>query len=176
VTTTLSYRPIPAEVLKELRQVDDAGAPMRPFDDAEGGAPLRCCLRRSEPAGPGQVGERIALVTYAPVRRWAARAGVDPGAYDEQGPIFIHADECPGRLEDADAYPVGLHGTLRVFRAYDQQGHIAGGQLVEVEAGAAASVVPGVLDNLFADPDVAFVHARAVEYGCFLFEVNRSGR
>ncbi|MGW3510169.1 DUF1203 domain-containing protein, partial [Streptomyces sp. NPDC000994] len=30
------------------------------------GAPLRCCLRRSEP------GERIALVSYAPLRRWAA--------------------------------------------------------------------------------------------------------
>ncbi|MEU8271499.1 DUF1203 domain-containing protein [Sphaerisporangium sp. NPDC049002] len=26
----------------------------------------------------------------------------------------------------------------------------------------------------FADPDVALVHVRAVEFGCFLFEVHRA--
>ncbi|EDY52932.1 hypothetical protein SSCG_05985 [Streptomyces clavuligerus] len=29
------------------------------------------------------------------------------------------------------------------------------------------------LDEAFADPGVALVHLRAVEYGCFLFEVRR---
>ncbi|GAA3304049.1 hypothetical protein GCM10020295_54180 [Streptomyces cinereospinus] len=74
----------------ELRDADDAGRVMTAVTDEEGGAPLRCCLRRSE------AGERIALVSYAPLRRWAAETGVDPGAYDEQGPVFIHAEDCAG--------------------------------------------------------------------------------
>jgi hypothetical protein len=32
---------------------------------------------------------------------------------------------------------------------------------------------PGVLAGVFADPDVAPVHVRAVEYGCFTFEIRR---
>lgn len=59
--------PIPPTVLEELRTTDDAGRAPAPATDDEGGAPLRCCLRRS------RAGERIALVSYAPLRRWAAR-------------------------------------------------------------------------------------------------------
>ncbi|MYY82669.1 DUF1203 domain-containing protein, partial [Streptomyces sp. SID335] len=58
--------PIAPAVLAELRERDDAGRPCAAFVDHEGGAPLRCCLR---PVAPG---ERIALVSYAPLRRWAA--------------------------------------------------------------------------------------------------------
>lgn len=88
--TTYLARPVGAAALKQLRESDDAGRPMCPFTDEEGGAPLRCCLR------PSRRGERTALVTYAPLRRWAAETGAEPGAYDEQGPVFIHAEECPG--------------------------------------------------------------------------------
>ena len=86
--TTYTARPITPEILKELRSTDDAGRRMVPVTDEEGGAPLRCCLRRGAP------GERIALVSYAPLRRWAAQTGAEPGAYDEQGPVFIHAEDC----------------------------------------------------------------------------------
>ncbi len=67
--TTYTPRPIDPTALKELRSADDAGRGMVPALDEEGGAPLRCCLRRSAP------GERIALVSYAPLRRWAAETG-----------------------------------------------------------------------------------------------------
>ncbi|MGW2715123.1 DUF1203 domain-containing protein, partial [Streptomyces sp. NPDC001356] len=67
--TTYTARPVPAEVLQELRTADDAGRRPVPVTDEEGGAPLRCCLRHSVP------GERIALVSYAPLRRWAAGTG-----------------------------------------------------------------------------------------------------
>ncbi len=90
MTHTYTARPVPARTLKELAVADDAGRAPVPFTDEEGGAPLRCCLRRSTP------GERIALVSYAPLRRWAAETGADPGAYDEQGPVFVHAGECAG--------------------------------------------------------------------------------
>ena len=56
---------IDADVVRELLQRDDAGNPPRLLTPAEGGAPLRCCLQ------PVRPGERVALVSYAPLRRWA---------------------------------------------------------------------------------------------------------
>ncbi|MET9988975.1 DUF1203 domain-containing protein [Streptomyces mutabilis] len=151
-------RPVPPAALKELRTTDDAGRPPAARTDDEGGAPLRCCLRRSRP------GERIALVSYAPLRRWAARTGADPGAYDEQGPVFVHAGQCAGPEADGLAF-TDAH---RVLRRYSSDGRILGGRLVE-EPDAFAPA----LREAFDDPAVAFVHVRAVEYGCFLYEVRR---
>ncbi|WP_159329560.1 DUF1203 domain-containing protein [Streptomyces tendae] len=151
--------PIPPGVLEELRTTDDAGRVPAPVTDDEGGAPLRCCLRRS------RVSERIALVSYAPLRRWAAATGADPGAYDEQGPVFIHAEECAGPEGEGLAF-TNAHRTLR---RYSSDGRILGGRLVE-GADAFAPALREALD----DPAVAFVHVRAVEYGCFLYEVTRS--
>ncbi|GGW37244.1 hypothetical protein GCM10010503_11500 [Streptomyces lucensis JCM 4490] len=158
-TTTTAYtaRPLSAQVLRELRTRDDAGRAPVPVTDEEGGAPLRCCLRRGEP------GERIALVSYAPLRRWAAGTGVDPGAYDEQGPVFIHAGDCPGPAAGAALPFTNAHRTVR---RYSAAGRILGGRLVEDEAGTRAAFA-----EAFADPEVALVHVRAVEYGCFLYEV-----
>ncbi|WP_328831406.1 DUF1203 domain-containing protein [Streptomyces sp. NBC_00252] len=155
--TTYTPRPIDPTALKELRSADDAGRGMVPTVDEEGGAPLRCCLRRSAP------GERIALVSYAPLRRWAAETGAEPGAYDEQGPVFIHAEECGGPSA-GPGYPFA--GSHRTIRRYSAEGHILGGELVDTLDTAA-------LTRAFTDPSVALVHVRAVEYGCFFYEVRR---
>jgi hypothetical protein len=151
-------RPIPPDVLDALRSTDDAGRQAVARTDDEGGAPLRCCLRRSEP------GESIALVSYAPLRRWAAETGADPGPYDEQGPVFIHARACPRPVEHA----LPFTNTRRVVRRYSTAGRILGGRLVEDPDGFDAAFA-----EAFADPEVALVHVRAVEYGCFLYEVRR---
>ncbi|MET7387902.1 DUF1203 domain-containing protein [Streptomyces sp. NPDC005529] len=156
--TTYTARPIPPTVLKELLDSDDAGRPAAPLTDPEGGAPLRCCLRRSEP------GERIALVSYAPLRRRAAETGTDPGAYDEQGPVFVHAGDCAG--------PAGgelpFTNAHRVLRRYSAEGHILGGELVETP-----DAFQQAFTTAFTDPGVCLVQVRAVEYGCFLYEVER---
>ncbi|MEV5153663.1 DUF1203 domain-containing protein [Streptomyces werraensis] len=157
-THTSLVRAVPLQVVKELLVRDDAGRPAVPLTDGEGGSPLRCCLRRSRP------GERIALVSYAPLRRWASETGVDPGAYDEQGPVFVHADGCAGP-EDEGLPFTSAH---RVLRRYSTDGRILGGRLVQ----APEDFVPA-LREAFADPAVALVHVRAVEYGCFLYEVRR---
>ena len=155
--TPYTPRPIDPTVLKELRSADDAGRRMVPVLDEEGGAPLRCCLRRSER------GERIALVSYAPLRRWAAETGSEPGAYDEQGPVFIHAGECGGPAAGS-GYPFA--NAHRVLRRYSAEGHILGGELLD-------TVDDEAFHRAFDDPSVALVHVRAVEYGCFLYEVQR---
>ncbi|GAA0303328.1 DUF1203 domain-containing protein [Streptomyces turgidiscabies] len=165
--TRYTVLPICAAALDELRVTDDAGRPCAPYlaTGADAGSPLRCCLR------PIALGERIALVSYAPLRRWAADSGADPGAYDEQGPVFIHADGCGGFTAGED-YPLARRGALRTVRRYDARGHIAGGRLLEIPADATTGF-DAAFDDAFTDPDVVLVHVRALEYGCFHFEVRR---
>ncbi|WFB06710.1 DUF1203 domain-containing protein [Streptomyces sp. LX-29] len=157
-------RAIAPEVLERLRERDDAGRPPRLVtEEGEGGTPLRCCLGRSGP------GEELALLSYAPLRRWARETGADPGAYDETGPVFVHAVDCGGWSGDPGRYPVALHGERRVLRAYSARGTILGGRLLD---GQAVSV-ERALAELYADPEVAAVHVRAVEFGCFHAETRR---
>ncbi|MFF9016172.1 DUF1203 domain-containing protein [Streptomyces sp. NPDC014870] len=165
--TTYTARPIDPAALAELRDVDDAGRPCVPFTAAEGGDPLRCCLR------PVRAGERVALVSYAPLRRWAAATGARPGAYDEQGPVFIHAGACEGPVPGAESYPFDRTGALRTLRRYDSEGRIVGGRLLEIPAEANEGF-DRALAEAFADSRVELVHVRAVEYGCFQFEVRRA--
>ncbi|MDK1474072.1 DUF1203 domain-containing protein [Streptomyces sp. 549] len=162
---TFRVLPVDPAVCEQLRARDDAGATRRPFTDPEGGAPLRCCLRRSA------AGERIMLVSYAPLRRWAAGTGAAPGPYDECGPVFLHAGRCAGHPAVA-SYPATLHGPRRVLRAYSAEGRILGGTLVEMPVSRVGEV-DLLLRGVLADPAVELVHVRAVEYGCFLAEVRR---
>ncbi len=167
-------RAIDQAVLAGLRAADDAGNPPRLRTDTEGGSPLRCCLRGTVP------GERAALVSYAPLRRWARASGADPGPYDEVGPVFIHPAPCPGPADDR--LPAALLGAARVFRAYSARGHILGGWPFGLDrAGVAAAGVAGVaaaealLADIYADPEVAMVHVRTMGFGCFVFEALRGG-
>lgn len=171
--TSYTALPIPPATLKELRDTDDAGRPMRPYTAGEDGvpvgcvgSPLRCCLRAIEP------GERVALVSYAPLRRWAPLHGAEPGAYDESGPVFIHAEECEGP-RDAEGYPFARPGARRTIRRYNAAGHIVGGSLFQIPQDAEAGF-DQAFDEAFAEPKVALVHVRALEYGCFQFEVRRA--
>lgn len=164
-TASYEVRALDPAVVRELRRRDDAGRAPRLVTHEQGGSPLRCCLRLSRP------GERVALVAYAPLRRWAASTGADPGAYDEVGPVFVHPEPCLGRSETT--IPAAVLGTRRVFRAYDCDGRIVGGRFLEWESHNAIARAQEALAELFADPGVAFVHARAVEFGCFTFEIRR---
>ncbi|MFD5417317.1 DUF1203 domain-containing protein [Streptomyces sp. NPDC127069] len=168
--TTLTYQPSPIAppVLRELRDHDDAGVVPRPYTYDPAGAPLRCCLRRS------RADERISLVSYAPLRRWAVEVGADPGAYDETGPVFVHAGPCGGP-DPASGHPFAETGALRAFRRYTAEGHIAGGAMVRLpdDPAGAQAAVDQALRAAFTFPDVVLVHVRAVEYGCFLYEVRR---
>jgi hypothetical protein len=55
------------------------------------------------------------------------------------------------------------------LRAYAADGHILGGRLVEAD-----EVHERVLADMFADDEVALVHVRAVEFGCFLYAAQRA--
>lgn len=78
--------------------------------------------------------------------------------------MFVHARACQGPTGGGLPFP----GARRTVRRYSAAGHILGGRLVEDPDGFDAAFA-----EAFADPEVALLHVRAVEYGCFLYEVRR---
>ncbi|MBV9293866.1 MAG: DUF1203 domain-containing protein [Frankiales bacterium] len=158
--TATRVQAIPGDVVDALRVQDDAGRTPRHTLDADGGTPLRCCLRLSRP------GEELLLLSYAPLRRWAAATGADPGPYDEVGPVFVHRAPCDGYA--GDGIPPELTGSPRMLRAYSADGSILRGVLADGRDLAATTA------QLLSDPAVAFVHARAVDVGCFTFAIHRA--
>jgi hypothetical protein len=166
VLTKYSVLALSPDVVRELLTCDDAGRSPRLVINADGDRPpLRCCLRCAAP------GEAMALVSYAPLRRWAASCLADPGAYDEVGPVFVHPSPCAG--PSSDGFPAELLGSGRVFRAYGAAGGILFGRPASSSELGDAVAAERVLDEVFGDPRVALVHARAVEFGCFTFEIRR---
>ncbi len=153
---TITFHALPAGELHRIRAQghDDHGNAFTPRLDGAGGAALRCCLRLSRP------GERIALIAYGPVG--------DGGPYDEVGPLFVHAEECPGYPE-TDRYPDGFRDRPQVLRTYRADGSISGGRLVPPDADQQQAAV-----DLFDAPEVAVVHSRNVVYGCYMFAITKA--
>ncbi len=155
--TQISYQAISPGELDGIRAAgrDEAGNPLEVQVHADGGAPLRCCLREA------RAGERLLLIAYTPPGT--------AGAYAERGPVFIHAARCEGYLA-AGQYPPGLAHRPQVVRAYDRQGRIADGVLA-----ADGRQAQRVIAELLARPGVELVHLRNVGYGCYNFAVRAYG-
>jgi len=157
IVSTFRVAPLPPAELARIRAaaVDDFGNPVvRQVNDDPSGAPLRCCLRFAE------VGEWIALIAYRPF--------ATPSPYAEVGPVFIHADECPGYTE-TDRFPSGFRHRRLVLRAYDHEGRIASAAFVDGDGAEAA------IEEQLTRPEIAFLHFRAQTYGCYQFAVHRAG-
>jgi Protein of unknown function (DUF1203) len=153
---TSSFRivPLPTEIAEAARRALNAGAANHALItvDSPGSSPCRHCLRWAQP------GERVILFPYAAI------ASGHP--YAETGPIFVHANECQ-RYSATDAYPADFR-TGRVFRAYDSNYHIIDAEVVD---GREPDLV---IQELFKNPETAFVDVRSVTHGCFTFRVQRA--
>ncbi len=140
---------IPEEVLDRARK--EGSDPQRADFArmiADGGEPLRCCLRDARP------GEDLLLFNYEPP--------VPPSPYRERGAIFAHTVACDGVA--STGYPADWRDRPQVLRAYDSRGWIHPNTRVHD-----GSDPEGALAAVFADPDVVQVHSRNVAYGCFMF-------
>ncbi|WP_331767234.1 DUF1203 domain-containing protein [Embleya sp. NBC_00896] len=153
---TFIVRPIPAEVLDAVRTdgVDVSGHPVE-HRTSTGGEPLRCCLRNAEPA------EAIILFGYEPP--------LPASLYREIGPVFAHAEPCPG--PEDDGYPSQWSDRTQVFRAYDAQGRIHDAS--RVHEGNTPETPEATLAAMLADPDVVQIHSRNVVYGCYMLRITR---
>jgi hypothetical protein len=133
--------------------VDHAGVPVEPFEDTEGGWPLRCCLTDS------QVGDRLAIVAFSPFP-WVS-------AYAETGPVVVHVEGCPGAHRGG--VPPQFEARRQVLRAYGQRRQVYELNRI-VEPGDLAAAITEVL----ADERVELVQARNVLPGCYSFTATRS--
>jgi Protein of unknown function (DUF1203) len=154
---------IPSSTLAEIRLAghDRFGNPLRPIVDADGGSPLRCCLRRSTP------GQELYLIAHRPFTR--------PGPYAEAGPVFVHASACPGYPEN-DAYPADYRDwPPMVFRPYRHDAELNYDAIaydaIQIGGGDTAEIL---IRAIFADPTITFIHTRNVYAGCFMFSITRA--
>jgi hypothetical protein len=143
--------PLKTEIAEAARQMAATGAQDHVVMRAESPRtfPCRHCLRWAQP------GERVVLFPYA-----AIPSGYP---YSESGPIVVHAEACE-RYCAIDEYPSELRNG-RVFRAYNSDNRIIDAKV------ANGSEPEAVIENLFADRETAYVHARSVTHGCYTFAV-----
>lgn len=137
------------------RGVDEHGNPWR-SSPAFGWEPLRCCLTVA------QADASIVLISYQPL------AGPSPWA--EVGPIYVHAEPCAG-YRFTDAVPAAFSTGPRLLRTYRADGSL---DYEHIRTVAEDEHVEPVLRALLADPDIAFVHVRAVQSQCFTFAATRA--
>jgi len=141
---------ISAEVLDRVQSgLDASGNPVEHVT-AEGGEPLRCCLRNA------RAGESLILFGYEPP--------IGKSPYREIGAVFACADRCEGPPA-TDAYPAAWRGKPQVLRSYDRRGWIRDALVHDGKDPEAA------IARLLADPEAVQLHSRNVAYGCFMFVV-----
>ena len=152
-TRTFSVVPLPSDVLDQVRTagVDVSGNPVAHVV-AEGGEPVRCCLRDA------RAGEALILFGYEP--------RLPPSPYREVGAVFAHADACSG--PDGAGYPDEWRGRSQVLRAYDARGWIHPATTTHD-----GSDPEGAIAAILADPTVTQLHSRNIAYGCYMFAIIR---
>jgi hypothetical protein len=147
---------ISEDVAAEVRETQRAPQYGHPAhrETARGYGPCRVCLRTFEVGKE----ERI-LFTYQPFR--------EPDSLPAPGPIFIHADAC--RQYDGAELPQDFRSLPLVF-----EGYATGGSLVAQER-VKEQLPEAVLERMFAQSSIDYVHVRNGEAGCFMARVERLG-
>ncbi len=156
-TSTAAFRihALPADVLDDIRAggSDASGRPAERIT-ADGGEPLRCCLRNADP------GAELLLFGYRPP--------LPASPYQEVGAIIAHAGTCGGPAGIV-GYPPDWRGRAQVLRAYDDRGWIHEATMVH-DGQDPERVIAAVLDQ----PGVVRVHSRNVAWGCYMFTITRT--
>jgi hypothetical protein len=146
---------IPTEVAESVHKTGKApkyGFPAHK-EVAAGRAPCRHCLRLIRVNE-----EELYLFTYDPF----SELGVPP----LPGPVYIHAETC-GRSAGADSIPEEYRGRLLTFAAYGSDRKLL--KEVCLKNGNEDKEA----EQLFADPEVKYIHVRSTEAGCYLFRLER---
>jgi hypothetical protein len=150
----LLVHPIDPARLARIREQgsDEHGNPLT-TRTADGGEPLRCCLRKAEP------GEDIALISFAPFTHTSP--------WTEVGPVFVHRHACAGYRAD-DEFPGEFRAGPRVLRTYDADLSMLYEHNTVVPPGGD---VEAEVRSLLGRAGVSVVHVRAVVPQCFTFAV-----
>ncbi len=145
---------IPSEFADSARATArNGGSSVVPRRDVE---PHQCrhCLTLSEP------GETVLLASYCPFS--------SDQPYAERGPVFVHERECARYALELE-YPAQFPKRSAVIRAYDSGDSMLAAQAVGDRR------VESVIEELLGDPRAAYLHARNVAEGCYMFRIERAG-
>lgn len=123
---------------------------------ATGYGPCRLCLGRFEEG----VDERI-LFTFDPFD------GLEE--LPLPGPVFIHAEDCPGYPPDA-GFPEPLRSLPLTLNAYGQ------GRTLVAQRYVTDGAVEPALSRLFRRSEVDYVHVRNSEAGCYICRIERPAK
>jgi hypothetical protein len=119
-------------------------------------APCRHCLRLIT-AG---VDHRI-LFTYDRF------AGVE--SLPLPGPVFVHAEACERYREDA-GFPDELRASPRTLEGY------ARGRRLVAQEYVTNGNMERAIEQIFARPDVDYIHVNSTTAGCYTFRIERQDR
>jgi hypothetical protein len=155
VLTGLRIEAMPQDEIDRARFSDHdvSGHPVAHIK-ANGGEPLRCCLRNA------REGEDILLFGYEP-------ALPEESPYREIGAVYTHATKCAG-WNPSSTYPPDWYGRPQVLRAYDRSGWIHPSTTMHDGTDPDSAIA-----SVLSDPEVVEVHSRNIAYGCFMFVVRR---
>lgn len=120
-----------------------------------GGYPCRHCL------GDIAQGEAYLTLAYRPF------PSLQP--YAETGPIFLHAQACPGYAAE-DGLPPMLTSPDYIVRGYGTDDRIVYGSGGVI----ATAAITARADALFRDPEIAYLHVRSARNNCYQCRIDAS--
>ena len=146
---------IPTDIAESVRATRRAPVYGHPASEevATGFGPCRHCLRAFK-AGA----DRRILFTYDPFMQLEV--------LPLPGPVFVHALHCERYAEDA-GFPTDLRAHALTFNAYARGRHLV------AQAYAENGSIDETIANLLARYEVAYIHVRNTEAGCYDFRIER---
>jgi hypothetical protein len=149
-------RPLPEHVSTALKQSmrDQFGNDPKHEQAQSRRSICRRCLHRFNP------GEKRLLFKYRPFEK--------EGVFAEAGPIYIHETDCRPDAEILNAYPEEFRELPLLLRAYTQEDGQVDSELIK--DGDAEKTI----DKFFGMPEVAYIHLRDGESGCYYARIDRS--
>ena len=156
--TQIRFTGIPTEHAHDLQNGGvDANGHKAELTISKGSSnPCRHCLKMVEE------GEEMLVFALRPFK------SVQP--YAEQGPAFLHAEECAPYEENGSGLPPVLHDSRNyIVRGYglDERIVYGTGKVTEQED------IMGRANELLENPDIEFVHVRSSSNNCWQARVER---
>jgi hypothetical protein len=151
-------RPLPKQVSTEIKEtfLDRFGNEPKVEQAQSRRSICRRCLRRFNP------GDQRLLFKYQPFQK--------EGVFAEAGPIYIHEQDCQPEAEIVSGYPDEFRELPLLLRAYTKED----GQVnsILIKDGDAETII----EKLFADAEVAYIHLRDGESGCYYARIERAAQ
>lgn len=153
--TAFRIRPLSGDVAAAARdtRTDFLGNPLVVLRDG-GTHQCRVCLRLSRPD------EGVILLAHKPFET--------SQPYAETGPIFVHEHAC-APYNEPHLYPAEFPHSAVVLRGYSSDDRI-----VDAQAVGRIRTVESAIAGMFETAEVAYIHARNLGYGCYMFRIDRA--